>query len=120
MVIAIASLRHDWVPLLAATAVLVMIPVSLHAVVRRHCQVAIRFHYSLAVTTMAALAYDTWDQGSESRWQAVGAGALCIKLSAVAISHAVLIQQCWGAEWPTVTIRPFHELLRIDITVSPH
>ncbi|GKZ98175.1 hypothetical protein AnigIFM59636_002408 [Aspergillus niger] len=50
---------------------------------------------------MAALAYDTWDQGSESRWQAVGAGALCIKLSAVAISHAVLIQQCWGAEWPT-------------------
>ncbi|GCB25486.1 hypothetical protein AAWM_08371 [Aspergillus awamori] len=106
----IASLRHDWVPLLvspprcpsimmmmmivirehttnqgyAAAAVLLMIPVTLHAVVRQHCQVAMKIHYFLTVTAMVALAYHTWDQGSESRWQVVGAGALWIVLSAVA------------------------------------
>ncbi|KAI2861899.1 hypothetical protein CBS76997_11424 [Aspergillus niger] len=113
-------MRHDWVPLLAAAAILVMIPVTLHAVVRRHCQVAMKIHYLLAVTAMVALAYHTWDQGSESRWQLVGAGALWIVLSAVAVSHAVFVQQRWSAGRPAVSIRPFHELLRMDITVSPH
>ncbi|KAI3053325.1 hypothetical protein CBS147353_11501 [Aspergillus niger] len=116
----IASLRHDWVPLLAAAAVLLMIPVTLHAVVRQHCQVAMKIHYSLAVTAMVALAYHTWDQGSESRWQVVGAGALWIVLSAVAVSHAVFVQQRWSAGRPALTICPFHELLRMDITVSPN
>ncbi|RDH26963.1 hypothetical protein BDQ94DRAFT_176025 [Aspergillus welwitschiae] len=59
----IPSMRHDWVPVLAAAAILMMIPVTLHAVVRRHCQVAMRIHYLLAVTAMVALAYHTWDQG---------------------------------------------------------
>ncbi|GKZ63531.1 hypothetical protein AnigIFM49718_000840, partial [Aspergillus niger] len=116
----IPSMRHDWVPLLAAAAILMMIPVTLHVVVRRHCQVAIRIHYLLAVTAMVALAYHTWDRGSESRWQVVGAGALWIVLSVVAVSHAVFVQQRWSAGRPTVTIRPFHDLLRMDITVSPH
>ncbi|KAI2948620.1 hypothetical protein CBS147323_11047 [Aspergillus niger] len=105
---------------IAAAAILVMIPVTLHAVVRRHCQVAMKIHYLLAVTAMVALAYHTWDQGSESRWQLVGAGALWIVLSAVAVSHAVFVQQRWSAGRPAVSIRPFHELLRMDITVSPH
>ncbi|GJP87288.1 hypothetical protein CBS63078_11264 [Aspergillus niger] len=87
----IASLRHDWVPLLAAAAVLLMIPVTLHAVVRQHCQVAMKIHYSLAVTAMVALAYHTWDQGSESCWQVVDVGILWIMLSAVAVSYAVFI-----------------------------
>ncbi|GKZ75271.1 hypothetical protein AnigIFM50267_004135, partial [Aspergillus niger] len=116
----IASLRHDWVPLLAAAAILMMIPVTLHAVVRRHCQVAMKIHYLLVITAMVALAYHTWDQGSECRWQVVGAGALWIVLSAVAVSHAVFVQQRWSAGRPAVSIRPFHELLRMDITVSPH
>ncbi|RDH26243.1 hypothetical protein BDQ94DRAFT_178899 [Aspergillus welwitschiae] len=92
------SMRHDWVPLLAAAAILMIIPVTLHVVVRRHCQVAMRIHYLLAVTAMVALAYHTF----------------------VAVSHAVFVQQRWSAGRPTVTIRPFQELLRMDITVSPH
>ncbi|BCS00094.1 NADPH oxidase family protein [Aspergillus luchuensis] len=79
-----------------------------------------RIHYLLAVTAMVALAYHTWDQGSESRWQVIGAGALWILLSFVAVSHAVFVQQRWSAGRPAVTIRPFHDLLRMDITVSPH
>ncbi|KAI3049337.1 hypothetical protein CBS147353_11684 [Aspergillus niger] len=116
----IPSLRHDWVPLLAAAAILMMIPVTLHVLVRRHCQVAMKIHYLLAITAMVALAYHTWDRGSESRWQVVGAGALWMVLSVVAVSHAVFVQQRWSAGRPTVTIRPFQELLRMDITVSPH
>ncbi|KAI3049586.1 hypothetical protein CBS147353_11670 [Aspergillus niger] len=84
----IASLRHDWVPLLAAAAILMMIIVTLHSFVRRHCPVAMKSHYLLAVTAMVALAYHTWNQGSESRWQGVGAGALWILLSVVAVSQA--------------------------------
>ncbi|OJZ80214.1 hypothetical protein ASPFODRAFT_212801 [Aspergillus luchuensis CBS 106.47] len=116
----IPSMRHDWVALLAAAAILMMIPVTLHVVVRRHCQVTMRIHYLLAVTAMVALAYHTWDRGSDSRWQVVGAGALWIVLSFVAVSHAVFVQQRWSAGRPAVTIRPFYELLRMDITVSPH
>ncbi|OJZ80228.1 hypothetical protein ASPFODRAFT_212809 [Aspergillus luchuensis CBS 106.47] len=116
----IPSMRHDWVALLAAAAILMIIPVTLHVVVRRHCQVAMRIHYLLAVTAMVALAYHTWDRGSDSRWQVVGAGALWIVLSFVAVSHAVFVQQRWSAGRPAVTIRPFYELLRMDITVSPH
>ncbi|OJZ80247.1 hypothetical protein ASPFODRAFT_223659 [Aspergillus luchuensis CBS 106.47] len=84
----IASLRHDWVPLLAAAAILMMIIVTLHSFARRHCPVAMKSHYLLAVTAMVALAYQTLNQGSESRWQGVGAGALWILLSVVAVSHA--------------------------------
>ncbi|OJZ79724.1 hypothetical protein ASPFODRAFT_213129 [Aspergillus luchuensis CBS 106.47] len=105
---------------IAAAAILMMIPVTLHVVVRRHCQIAMKIHYLLVITAMVALAYHTWDQGSEFRWQVVGAGALWIGLSAVAVSHAVFVQQRWSAGRPTVTIRPFHELLRMNITVSLH
>ncbi|KAI3033231.1 hypothetical protein CBS76997_11300 [Aspergillus niger] len=65
----IPSIRHDWVALLGAAAILMMIPVTLHVVVRRHCQIAMKIHYLLVITAMVALAYHTWDQGSESRWQ---------------------------------------------------
>ncbi|PYH67151.1 uncharacterized protein BO88DRAFT_427299 [Aspergillus vadensis CBS 113365] len=65
----IPSMRHDWVPLLAAAAILMIIPVTLHVVVRRHYQITIRIHYLLAVTAMVALAYHIWDRGSDSRWQ---------------------------------------------------
>ncbi|OJZ79508.1 hypothetical protein ASPFODRAFT_55127, partial [Aspergillus luchuensis CBS 106.47] len=92
-----------------AAAIQMMIPVTLHAVVRRHCQVAMKIHYFLTVTAMVALVYHTWDQGPESRWQVVGAGALWIVLSVVA-----------SAGRPTVTIYRFHGLLRLNITVSPH
>ncbi|KAI2862016.1 hypothetical protein CBS76997_11323 [Aspergillus niger] len=114
------SMRHDWVPLLGAAAILMMIPVTLHAVVRRHCQVAMKIHYFLTVTAMVALVHHTWDQGPESRWQVVGAEALWIVLSVVAVFHAVSVQQRWSAGRPTVTIYRFHGLLRLNITVSPH
>ncbi|KAI2888149.1 hypothetical protein CBS63078_10543 [Aspergillus niger] len=91
----IPSMRYDWVALLGAAAILMMIPVTLHAVVRRHCQVAMRIHYFLTVTAMVALVYHTWDQGPESRWQVVGAGALWIVLSVVAVFHADSVQQRW-------------------------
>ncbi|KAI2945427.1 hypothetical protein CBS147323_11286 [Aspergillus niger] len=77
-----------------------------------------RIHYLLAVTAMVALAYHTWDRGSDSRWQVVGAGALWILLNFVAVSHAVFVQQRWKR--PAVTIYRFHGLLRLIITVSPH
>ncbi|RDH26456.1 hypothetical protein BDQ94DRAFT_176361 [Aspergillus welwitschiae] len=48
----VPSLRHDWVTLLAAAAILMMIPVTLHVVVRRHCQIAMKIHYLLAITAM--------------------------------------------------------------------
>ncbi|PYH67175.1 uncharacterized protein BO88DRAFT_455617 [Aspergillus vadensis CBS 113365] len=105
---------------MGAAAILMMISVTLHAVVRRHCQVAMKIHYLLPVTAMVALWYHTWDQGPESRWQVVGTGALWIVLSVVAVSHAIFVQQYWSAGRPTVTICPFHELLRMDITVSSH
>ncbi|GLA32134.1 hypothetical protein AnigIFM63326_011273 [Aspergillus niger] len=59
-----------------------------------------KIHYLLEVTEMVALGYHTWDQGSESRWQVVGAGTLWILLSFVAISHAVFVQQRWSAGRP--------------------
>ncbi|PYH67133.1 uncharacterized protein BO88DRAFT_489451 [Aspergillus vadensis CBS 113365] len=53
----IALLRHDWVSLLAAAAVYIMIPVILHTVVRRYCQVVLKSYYLLAVMVMVALVY---------------------------------------------------------------
>ncbi|RDH26443.1 hypothetical protein BDQ94DRAFT_176377 [Aspergillus welwitschiae] len=91
----IPSMRHDWVPLLAAAAILTMIPVTLHVVVRRHCQVAMRIHYLLAITAMVALGYHTWDQESQYRWQ-VPPASVHDSTSVNGYTSVDSLHCCWG------------------------
>ncbi|GIJ92757.1 hypothetical protein Asppvi_002035 [Aspergillus pseudoviridinutans] len=69
---------------------------------------------------MAALSYHTWDLRSSCRWYLAGAGILWVVLSVAAGAHAILIKKQLGCAWPAVTVQPFHELLRIEITVPAH
>jgi hypothetical protein len=103
----------------AAASLLLIIPVTLHAIIRRHSQMALKIHYILAIMAMAVLLYHTWNQQSSCRWYLAGAGILWAVLSLAAGVHAI-IMKCWGYAWPAVTLRPFHELLRLKITVPAH
>jgi hypothetical protein len=103
-----------------ATALLLsMVPVTLNAIVRRHSQIALKIHYILAITAMATLSYHTWYQQSSCRWYLAGAGILWAVLSMATGVHAIVMKR-WGYAWPAVTLRPFHELLRLEITVPAH
>lgn len=94
----------------AAASVISIIPVTLHPIVQRHSQVAMKIHYLLAITAMAALSYHTQDRRSNCRSYLVAAGVLCVVLSVASGVHSI-IKKRWGYAWPTVTLRPFHELL---------
>jgi hypothetical protein len=72
-----------------------IIPVTLHPIVRRHSKVAMKIHYLLAITAMAALSYHTQDQQSNCRWYLVGAGVLWVMLSVASGAHAI-IKKRWG------------------------
>ncbi|KAH3182032.1 hypothetical protein KXV92_007533, partial [Aspergillus fumigatus] len=63
----ILSLRRSHIALLAAASVFSIIPVTLHPIVQRHSQVAMKIHYLLAITAMAALSYHTQDRRSNCR-----------------------------------------------------
>ncbi|KMK56454.1 hypothetical protein Y699_05369 [Aspergillus fumigatus Z5] len=106
----ILSLRRSRIALLAAASVISIIPVTLHPIVQRHSQVAMKIHYLLAITAMAALSYHTQDRRSNCRSYLVAAGVLCVVLSVASGVHSI-IKKRWGYAWPTVTLRPFHELL---------
>jgi hypothetical protein len=103
----------------AAAALLSTVPVTLHPIIRRHSQAALKIHYVLAITAMAALSYHTWNQRSSCRWYLAGAGILWAVLSMAAGVHAIIMKR-WGYAWPAVTLRPFHELLRLEIIVPAH
>ena len=90
-------------------------PVTLHAVIRRHPQLALKAHYLLASTGLAAMAYHVWMRRSKCLWCLVAAATLWIGLSVVSL--AVPLIRRWGHAWPSVVIFPHHELLSMDITV---
>ncbi|EDP53668.1 hypothetical protein KXV52_005904 [Aspergillus fumigatus] len=90
---AIYTLRRHRVPLLAAASLLLTIPVSLHALIRRHSQVALKIHYILAITAMAVLAYHTWSQRSSCRWYLAGTGILWAVLNMAAGVHAIIMKR---------------------------
>jgi hypothetical protein len=80
-----------------------MIPVTLHAIIQHHSQVALKVHYVLAITAVAVLSYHTWNQRSSCCWYLAGAGILWTVLSVAAGAHAI-IRKWWGHTQPTITL----------------
>ncbi|GFF60976.1 hypothetical protein IFM51744_10546 [Aspergillus udagawae] len=78
-----------------------------------------KIHYLLAIAAMAALSYHTQKQQSNCRRYLVSAGGLWVVLSVGSGVHAI-IKKRWVYAWRNVTLRPFHELLRVEITVPAH
>ncbi|KAL4888265.1 hypothetical protein BDV59DRAFT_196607 [Aspergillus ambiguus] len=99
----------------AAGAIILIVPVTLQAVVRRHPQLAMKLHYLLGTTGLASLSYHVWMHRSPCLWYLVAAAALWTVLSVAAF--AVPLARRWGRTWPSVTITPFHELLHMVVTV---
>jgi hypothetical protein len=93
-----------------------IVPVTLHAVVRHYPQLAMKCHYLLAVTGLASTSYHVWMRQSKCFWCLVAAAALWIFLALVSL--AVPLKRRWAHSWPSVVISRHHELLSIDITVS--
>jgi hypothetical protein len=94
---------------------ILIVPVTLHAVVRRCPQLAMKCHYLLAVTGLASMSYHAWMRQSKYLWCLVAAAALWIFLTLVSL--AVPLRRRWGQSWPSVVISQHDELLRIDIAV---
>jgi hypothetical protein len=95
---------------------ILIVPVTLHVVVRHYPQLAMKCHYLLAVTGLASMSYHVWVRQSKCLWCLVAAAALWIFLTLVSL--AVPLKRRWGHSWPSVVISRHHELLSIDITVS--
>jgi hypothetical protein len=100
----------------AACSMILIVPVTLHAVVRRYPQLAMKCHYLFTVTGLASMSYHIWMRHSKCLWCLVAAAALWIFLTLVSL--AVPLRRRWGHCWPSVVISRHHELLSIDITVS--
>jgi hypothetical protein len=94
---------------------ILIVPVTLHVVVRRYPQLAMKYHYLLAVTGLASMSYHVWMRRSKSLWCLVAAAALWMFLSLASL--AVPLRRRWGHTWPSVVISQHDELLRIDIAV---
>lgn len=94
----------------AAALVFLIIPVTLHLIIQHYSQVAIKIHYLLAITAIAALLYHTQDQRSNYRSYLVGVGVLWVVLSVACGVHTIIKKHC-GYAWPTMTLQPFHKLL---------
>ncbi|KAL2838677.1 hypothetical protein BJX68DRAFT_210806 [Aspergillus pseudodeflectus] len=99
----------------AACSMILILPVTLHAVVRRYPQLAMKCHYLLAVTGLASTSYHVWMRHSKCLWGLVAAAALWIFLTLASLT--VPLRRRWGHSWPSVVISRHHELLSIDITV---
>lgn len=95
---------------------ILIIPVTLHAVVRQYPQLATKCHYLLGATGLAAMSYHVWMRRSRSLWCLVAAAALWMFLSLASL--AMPLQRHWGHAWPSVVISRHNELLRMGITVS--
>ncbi|KAG2419161.1 hypothetical protein HFD88_002266 [Aspergillus terreus] len=100
---------------LAACSMILIVPMTLHAVVRRYPQLAMKCHYLLGAIGLAAMSYHVWMRRSESLWCLVAAAALWMFLSL--ISLAIPLRRRWGHAWPAVVVSRNDELLSIDITV---
>ncbi|CEL07063.1 hypothetical protein ASPCAL10228 [Aspergillus calidoustus] len=109
------AIRQHYIPVLAACSMILIAPVTLHAVVRRYPQLAMKCHYLLAVTGLASMSYHVWMRRSKSLWCLVAAAALWMFLSLVSL--AVPLRRRWGHTWPSVVISQHDELLRMDIAV---
>jgi hypothetical protein len=94
---------------------IVIVPVTLYAVVRRYPQLAMKCHYLLAVTGLASMSCHVWTRRSKSLWCLVAAAALWMFLSLASL--AVPLRRRWGHTWPSVVISQHDELLRMDIAV---
>jgi hypothetical protein len=81
---------------------ILIVPVTLHVVVRRCPQLAMKCHYLLAVTGLASMAYHVWMCQSKCLWRLVAAAALWIFLTLVSL--AVPLRRRWGHSWPSVVI----------------
>ena len=99
----------------AACAIILVLPVTLHAVIRRHPQLAMKVHYLLGSAGLAAMAYHVWMRQSKYLWCLVAAATLWILLSVVSL--AIPLIRRWGHSWPSIVVFPHHELLSMDITV---
>jgi predicted ferric reductase len=99
----------------AACSMILIVPVTLHAVVRHYPQLAMKCHYLLVVAGLASMSYHVWMRQSKCLWCLVAAAALWIFLTLVSL--AVPLRRRWGHSWPSVVISRHHELLSIDITV---
>jgi hypothetical protein len=55
---------------------IVIIPMTLYAVVRRYLLLAMKCHYLLVVTRLALISYHVWMRRSKSLWCLVVAAAL--------------------------------------------
>ncbi|KAL6229331.1 hypothetical protein BDW75DRAFT_235286 [Aspergillus navahoensis] len=111
----LAVINFHYVPFLAACSMVLIVPVTLHAVVRRYPQPAMKAHYLLGAIGLASISYHVWMRQSKCLWCLVAAAALWIFLTLVSL--AVPLRRCWGHSWPSVVISRHHELLSIDITV---
>ena len=67
---------------------------TLHAVIRRHPQLAMKVHYVLGSAGLTAMAYHVWTRQSKYLWCLVGAATLWIVLSLVSL--AVPLGRRWG------------------------
>ncbi|KAJ0418330.1 hypothetical protein BJY00DRAFT_302872 [Aspergillus carlsbadensis] len=99
----------------AACSIILIVPVTLHVVVRHYPQLAMKCHYLLVVAGLASMSYHIWMRQSKCLWCLVAAAALWIFLTLVSL--AVPLRRRWGHSWPSVVISRHHELLSIDITV---
>ncbi|KAL2835708.1 hypothetical protein BJX68DRAFT_260102 [Aspergillus pseudodeflectus] len=109
------AIRQHYVPFLAARSMILIVPVTLHALVRRYPQLAMKGHYLLAVTGLASMSYHVWMRQSKCLWSLVAAAALWIFLTLMSL--AVPLRRRWGHSWPSVVISRHQELLSIDTTV---
>jgi hypothetical protein len=94
---------------------ILIVPVTLHAVVRRYPQLAMECHYLLGATGLAAMSYHVWARRSKGLWCLVAAAALWTFLSLASL--AVPLRRRWGDAWPSVGISQHDELRCMDITV---
>ncbi|KAL2801690.1 hypothetical protein BJX63DRAFT_416753 [Aspergillus granulosus] len=60
----------------AACSIILIIPVTLHAVVRCYPQLAMKGHYLLGAIGLASISYHIWMRGSKCLWCLVAAAAL--------------------------------------------
>ncbi|OJJ52007.1 hypothetical protein ASPSYDRAFT_1170965, partial [Aspergillus sydowii CBS 593.65] len=61
----VQAIRQHYVPFLAACSMILIVPVTLHAVVRRYPQLAMKCHYLLGATGLASISYHVWMRRSK-------------------------------------------------------
>lgn len=94
---------------------ILILPVTLYPIIRRHPQLAMKSHYLLGLVSQASLLFHTWMYRSDCFWYLLASVALWIVSSLAAL--AMSLARCWRRPRPSVVISPFHAILRIDIII---